>query len=157
MNIWGYATPWGTVAIESNGQAITHVYLPGRAVPSGRIMLEDPVLQKAGIQLQEYLQMKRQQFDLPLCLDGTPFMQSVWHFLLTIPYGNTVTYRQIAEYLGNPKAYRAVGMANGRNPLAIFVPCHRVIGSNGSLTGFGGGLTMKEGLLTLEQFNSISE
>ena len=151
MHIWNYPTPWGAVILESDGNRIVHVYLPGRSVPAGRMMQEDSVLQEAGTQLQEYLGKRRTHFTVPIRLEGTPFMLSVWHYLLTIPYGDTVTYREIAEYLQKPRAFRAVGMANGRNPLAIFVPCHRVIGSDGSLTGFGGGLDMKKGLLTLEK------
>jgi methylated-DNA-[protein]-cysteine S-methyltransferase len=154
LQIWSYPTPWGEVVLESDGSMLVHVYLPGRSVPAGRMICEDSVLKEAGKQLQEYLDKKRKQFDLPIRLEGTPFMLSVWHYLQTIPYGQTVTYREIAEYLQRPLAFRAVGMANGRNPLAIFVPCHRVVGSDGSLTGFGGGLPMKEGLLTLEKSTS---
>ena len=153
MHIWNYPTPWGEVILESDGNRIVHVYLPGRSVPAGRMMQEDSVLQEAGTQLQEYLDKRRKQFTVPIRLEGTPFMLSVWHYLLTIPYGDTVTYREIAEHLQKPRAFRAVGRANGRNPLAIFVPCHRVIGSDGSLTGFGGGLLMKEELLALEKSN----
>jgi methylated-DNA-[protein]-cysteine S-methyltransferase len=101
-------------------------------------------------QLREYFAGKRETFDLPLILDGTPFQLSVWRNLQAIPYGKTVSYLDLAKKIGNPKAVRAVGLANGSNPIPIIVPCHRVIGSDGSLTGFGGGLPTKQKLLALE-------
>ena len=101
-------------------------------------------------QLREYFAGRRENFDLPLVLDGTPFQLSVWRNLQTIPYGQTVSYLDLAKKIGNPKAVRAVGLANGSNPIPIIIPCHRVIGSNGSLTGFGGGLPVKQKLLALE-------
>ena len=101
-------------------------------------------------QLREYFAGKREAFDLPLVLDGTPFQLSVWRNLQIIPYGQTVSYLDLAKKIGNPKAVRAVGLANGSNPIPIIVPCHRVIGSDGSLTGFGGGLPTKQKLLALE-------
>ncbi|WEN14048.1 methylated-DNA--[protein]-cysteine S-methyltransferase [Rhodanobacter sp. AS-Z3] len=102
-------------------------------------------------QLQEYFAGKRQHFELPLHPVGTPFQLSVWQQLRLIPYGTTISYGELARRVGNPNASRAVGAANGRNPLSIVVPCHRVIGSNGSLTGFSGGLPIKQKLLALEQ------
>ncbi|MFK7912870.1 MAG: methylated-DNA--[protein]-cysteine S-methyltransferase [Pseudomonadales bacterium] len=105
----------------------------------------------ARTQLEEYFAGQRQDFDVPLDPRGTDFQQSVWTQLRGIPFGETCSYRDIAERLGKPKAVRAVGSANGRNPLPIIVPCHRVIGSNGSLTGFGGGLENKQILLELER------
>jgi methylated-DNA-[protein]-cysteine S-methyltransferase len=102
-------------------------------------------------QLEEYFAGKRREFDLPLALQGTPFQLRVWHALLEIPYGETVSYKELAERIGNVKAVRAVGLANGANPIPIVVPCHRVIGSNGSLIGFGGGLPLKQKLLALEK------
>ncbi len=111
---------------------------------------ETPLLQQAKCQLQEYFAGKRKEFSLPLQLQGTPFQKKVWQALLTIPYGQTATYGQIATQIGSPKACRAVGMANHRNPLAILIPCHRVIGANGTLTGYGGGLSVKQALLALE-------
>jgi len=101
-------------------------------------------------QLDEYFAGNRREFDVPLRLKGTSFQISVWNELIKIPYGTTTTYGEIARRIGNPKAVRAVGLANGRNPIPIVVPCHRVIGSNGSLTGFGGGLANKSLLLELE-------
>ena len=101
-------------------------------------------------QLRAYFRGELTDFDLPLALQGTPFQVSVWKKLCAIPYGSTISYGQLAESIGNPKAMRAVGLANGCNPIAIIVPCHRVIGSNGKLTGYGGGLPIKEKLLALE-------
>lgn len=101
-------------------------------------------------QLAEYFSGKRNYFDLQLAPNGTEFQKKVWDALLTIPYGQTRSYGQIATQIGNPAACRAVGLANGSNPIAVVIPCHRVIGSNGKLTGFGGGLPLKERLLRLE-------
>ncbi|MBQ8510492.1 MAG: methylated-DNA--[Clostridia bacterium] len=101
-------------------------------------------------QIREYLDGKRRTFDLPYALHGTPFQMSVWRALCDIPYGETRSYADIARAVGNPKACRAVGMSNHRNPISIIVPCHRVIAADGSIGGYGGGLDMKEALLTLE-------
>ena len=117
---------------------------------------ETPLLAEARRQLTEYAQGKRREFSLPLSLHGTPFQKKIWAALQTIPYGETRTYGQIAAQTGNPKASRAVGMANHNNPVAIIVPCHRVIGAGGKLTGYAGGLDKKERLLELEMIGSIS-
>jgi methylated-DNA-[protein]-cysteine S-methyltransferase len=111
---------------------------------------DHPVLLAAAQQLAEYFAGRRRVFDLPLAPEGTPFQQKVWRALLTIPFGETRTYGQIAAQIGSPAAVRAVGAANGRNPLSIVAPCHRVIGSTGALTGFAGGLQTKAYLLNLE-------
>lgn len=111
---------------------------------------EDAVLDMTRAQLEEYFAGTRKQFDLPLAPQGTLFQQEVWHTLATIPYGQTISYAQLAQRIGKPTAMRAVGAANGRNPLPIVLPCHRVIGADGSLTGFGGGLPTKQFLLELE-------
>ncbi|WP_105103687.1 methylated-DNA--[protein]-cysteine S-methyltransferase [Microbulbifer pacificus] len=105
---------------------------------------------QAAAQLQAYFSGALKAFDLPLAATGTPFQQSVWRALCAIPYGETRNYRQLAEAIGNPKAVRAVARANGANPLSVVVPCHRVIGSDGTLTGYAGGLEMKARLLVLE-------
>ena len=110
----------------------------------------DNVIEATEAQLAEYFAGERQDFDLPLAPEGTAFQKSVWHALEAIPFGELRSYRDIAEEIGNPAAVRAVGAANGRNPLPIVVPCHRVIGADGSLTGFGGGLDLKRQLLELE-------
>ena len=99
---------------------------------------------------QAYFQGRLKKFDLPLADQGTPFQKEVWRALLTIPFGQTRTYAELAGQIGRPRAFRAVGAANGRNPISIVVPCHRVIGSDGSLTGFGGGLALKQALLDHE-------
>jgi methylated-DNA-[protein]-cysteine S-methyltransferase len=101
-------------------------------------------------QLQAYFEGKRRKFDVPLILEGTEFQLLVWRNLQKIPYGETVSYGQLARQIGSPEAARAVGLANGSNPIPIIIPCHRVIGSNGDLTGFGGGLPVKKKLLSLE-------
>lgn len=111
---------------------------------------DHPVLVEAGRQLNEYFSGKRKAFSVPLDFSGTEFQKSVWNALLTIPYGETRSYGEIAVQLGNPKAVRAVGAANGKNPISIIAPCHRVIGSNGKLTGFAGGLEAKSALLRIE-------
>ncbi|MFH8133830.1 methylated-DNA--[protein]-cysteine S-methyltransferase [Pantoea osteomyelitidis] len=111
---------------------------------------QHPILCEAARQLEEYFSGTRQQFDLPLDFAGTAFQKKVWQALLSIPFGETRSYRQIAEQIGHPAAVRAVGAANGRNPLSIVAPCHRVIGANGKLTGFAGGLAVKAFLLDLE-------
>ncbi|MET0808955.1 MAG: methylated-DNA--[protein]-cysteine S-methyltransferase [Pseudoxanthomonas sp.] len=111
---------------------------------------DNAVLQATRAQLGEYFRGTRSSFDLPLTPMGTPFQKQVWFALADIPYGSTISYAQLAVRVGKPKAMRAVGAANGRNPLPIVLPCHRVIGADGSLTGFGGGLPTKQFLLELE-------
>ena len=117
-------------------------------------LIEDhqhPMLIRVKKQLEQYFAGQRQQFDLPLDFQGTTFQQQVWQALLVIPYGETRSYKEIAVQLGNEKAVRAVGAANGKNPISIIAPCHRVIGSSGALVGFAGGLDKKQILLSLEQ------
>jgi methylated-DNA-[protein]-cysteine S-methyltransferase len=111
---------------------------------------DHPILRRAITQLSEYFSGQRISFEIPLDPRGTSFQQEVWNALLAIPYGETRSYLDLARKLGNPNATRAVGAANGRNPISIIVPCHRVIGSNGKLTGFAGGIEIKERLLQLE-------
>lgn len=123
----------------------------GRRYPSVRLQPNGEMLSEAADQLQEYFAGNRRRFDLKLDLQGTSFQVKVWRALLEISYGETRSYRQVAEAIGFPKAVRAVGGANNRNPLPIVVPCHRVIGSDGTLTGYGGGLSIKEHLLSLER------
>ncbi len=111
---------------------------------------QHPILLETQKQLNEYFAGQRQIFDLPLDFEGTEFQQKVWQALLTIPFGETRSYKQIAEQIGNVKAVRAVGAANGKNPISIIAPCHRVVGANGKLVGFAGGLENKDVLLKLE-------
>ena len=113
----------------------------------------NPLLRKTQKELEEYFSGRRQNFDISLNPCGTPFQQKVWQALQKIPYGRTASYKDIAEAINNTKAYRAVGMANNKNPIVILIPCHRVIGSNGKLVGFAGGLDLKQKLLNLEQNN----
>lgn len=113
--------------------------------------MNTPLLKMAAEQLREYFEGERKDFNLPLSPVGTKFQLKVWKALQTIPYGETRSYRQVAEIIGNPKACRAVGMANNRNPIAIIIPCHRVIGADGNLVGYGGGLDLKQQLLDLEK------
>ena len=117
----------------------------------------DPVLTKTAFQLQQYFAMERTTFDIPLDLHGTDFQRAAWQALARIPYGDTWTYKQQAEHLGRPRAVRAIGAANGKNPVSIVLPCHRVIGTNGSLTGFAGGLEAKKYLLLLEGAITIDQ
>lgn len=112
---------------------------------------DNKILDRAKFQLSEYFNGRLKEFDLPYKLIGTDFQKSVWEYLLKIPYGETRTYKDVAIAIDNPKACRAVGMANNKNPLTILVPCHRVIGSNGKLTGYFGGVEMKAGLLDMER------
>lgn len=128
-----------------------------KATLSDTLQKDTPGLIEAAKQLEEYFQGERQVFDLPLNSGGTPFQQKVWKALRDIPYGKVRTYKEIAEAVDNPKAVRAVGMANNRNPLSIITPCHRVIGSNGALVGYAGGLSIKEFLLNLEAVNRYKE
>jgi len=109
-----------------------------------------PILQRTKAQLQDYFSGTLREFDLPLAPQGTPFQCLVWNALASIPYGTTTSYAELAVRIGKPAAMRAVGGANGRNPISIILPCHRVIGADGSLTGYGGGLPIKEFLLRLE-------
>ncbi|MBD3110054.1 methylated-DNA--[protein]-cysteine S-methyltransferase [Bacillus sp. AGMB 02131] len=150
-SIYFYETEIGKLAIEEDGKTITKVYFSNEEIPLDRNVEETPLLKEAGKQLKAYFAGEIQQFNLPLSHEGTPFMQLVWNELKNIPYGETRCYQDIAEKINNPKAVRAVGLANNRNPLPIFIPCHRVIGKNGKLTGYAGGLEVKEYLLSLEK------
>ncbi len=144
-----YTTVIGPVTIASNGAAITHVAFGARELPGAFAPSE--LTNRAANQLQEYLAGKRTAFDLPLAPEGTPFQQRVWKALQNIPYGQTRSYADVAAAIGSPRATRAVGGANNRNPIAIVIPCHRVVGANGKLTGYAGGLPIKQRLLDLER------
>ena len=147
-------SPLGTLQLRSDGEALTGLYMPspkGDPVADPTWAADPAPFADVVDQLEAYFAGERQHFDLPLAASGTPFQTSVWNALREIPYGRTCSYRDIAERIGTPKAVRAVGLANGRNPISIIVPCHRVIGSNGLLTGYGGGIDNKRILLDLEQ------
>lgn len=111
---------------------------------------ETPLIKKTYLELEEFLNKKRKTFDIPILPKGTNFQKRVWEELLKIPYGQTVTYKDIAQRIGNEKACRAVGMANNKNPIVIIIPCHRVLGTNNNLTGYSGGVEIKQKLLELE-------
>lgn len=149
MDILRFDTPLGPMALEEEEGAITRLWLPGQPVPPspGR---ETPLLCRGRQELLEYLAGERRDFDLPLHPRGTPFQRRVWQALGDIPYGQTRTYAQIARAVDSPRGFRAVGMANHRNPIPILIPCHRVVGSGGALTGYAGGLELKKALLALE-------
>jgi methylated-DNA-[protein]-cysteine S-methyltransferase len=151
MNYQYLDTPIGTLRLVSDGEYLTRVEFQGsHQLAIKDTQIRDPVLRAAAEQLDEYFAGGRRTFNLPLKAGGTDFQQSVWLALAGIPLGELRSYSDIARQIGRPKAVRAVGAANGRNPLPIIVPCHRVIGRNGSLTGFAGGLAIKTSLLQLE-------
>lgn len=145
-----YATAIGRIGIAEEGGAITNVFFGHTVAPDAFEVAESELLRLAAQQLAGYLDGRRQAFDLPLRPEGTAFEQRVWAALQTIPYGQTRTYGQIALQIGSPTASRAVGRANGRNPVSILIPCHRVIGADGSVTGYAGGVELKMRLLALE-------
>ncbi|MGB8166504.1 MAG: methylated-DNA--[protein]-cysteine S-methyltransferase [Chthoniobacteraceae bacterium] len=158
MNSTRYFTeipsPLGRLQLRSTGDALTALYMENH-----RHELERPADAKSDAapfraaiaQLEEYFAGERREFSLPLAAEGTDFQRGVWSGLAAIPYGVTLSYGQLAQAIGRPRAIRAVGLANGRNPISIIVPCHRVIGANGTLTGYGGGMERKRFLLDLER------
>ena len=149
-NLYFYETPVGKIGLADNGRAITDLFFGEDSPLTEYIINETELLKSAYKQLMEYFSGSRKIFDLPLAFEGTSFQQKVWKALLTIPYGQVRSYKDIARQTGNEKACRAVGMANNRNPIGIIIPCHRVIGSDGKLVGYGGGLDIKRYLLQLE-------
>ena len=146
-----YESSIGKILIAEEDGSITLVGFLASEPPPEASDPQTPLLQETVKQLREYFDGKRRRFDLPLKLRGTPFQLAVWDALCRIPYGETRSYSEIAAAVGSARACRAVGMANNRNPISIIVPCHRVIGKDRSLTGYGGGLDRKEFLLSLEQ------
>ncbi len=148
-----FDSPIGPLLVTCNEAGITACRMGATRAGSR----SHPLLARAGEQLSEYFAGRRQAFDLPLAARGTGFQQSVWRALTAIPYGVTRSYGEIAAEVGSPKASRAVGAANGRNPIAVIVPCHRVIGADGSLTGFGGGLDRKRWLLEHERASAVAQ
>ena len=147
-------SPIGPLTLAGEGSVLTHVCMEGQDhLPPDieRWPVDDGAFPDAVAQLGEYFAGERTTFDLELRLEGTEFQRRVWSALLDIPYGETRSYGELALAIENPSAVRAVGLANGRNPIALVVPCHRVIGADGSLTGYGGGLERKRALLDLER------
>lgn len=144
-------SPLGTLTLVASTKGLRAIILKAdKNHDIGECDENCKILSKAKIQLEQYFQGKREEFDLPLDMVGTDFQKRTWLGLLNIPYGKTVSYKELASMIKAKNGARAVGMANGRNPLAIIVPCHRVIGANGSLTGYAGGLKAKKALLNLE-------
>lgn len=143
------ATPVGYLRVTATNQAVTQITFYDNALAPEHV-LPNSITEKAITQLQEYLNKERSKFDLPLSPKGTDFQQRVWQQLLSVEYGCTASYLAIATALNKPTACRAVGAANGKNPIGVVIPCHRVIGANGSLTGYAGGLDRKSFLLQLE-------
>ena len=154
-------SPVGPLLLAADSDAVTQLSFQAgpKAQPTETDWIESSatarggaaVLEEARKQLVAYFSRELSRFDLPLAPKGTPFQERVWQELQKIPYGETISYGELARRIGNPKASRAVGAANGQNPIAIVIPCHRVLGSNGTLTGFGGGLAIKETLLEHER------
>lgn len=147
-------TTLGLFTLIADGQGLCGLSFPGETPPTDAVRVEcadHPVLAEAGRQLTAYLAGTLQHFEVPLAIEGTPFRRAVWDQLRLIPYGQTMSYGELAERVGGRQKARAVGGAAHANPLAIIVPCHRLIGATGSLTGFGGGLPMKQHLLDLER------
>lgn len=147
-------SPVGTLLLTCDEAGLREINFPrnGHAAAADHDWKEDrSAFDEVVRQLHGYFAGELQEFDLPLAPDGTPFQQKVWKELCEIPYGETISYGELARRIGNPNASRAVGLANGSNPIPIIIPCHRVIGSNGKLTGYGGGLPIKEKLLALEK------
>ncbi|KYN23797.1 cysteine methyltransferase [Vibrio cidicii] len=154
MNYYTIApSPLGEMTLQANDEGILGIWFTTQTTRPDDLGQEDvnhSVLSLALTQLDEYFSGKRTQFDLPIAAKGTAFQMQVWQALTTIPYGETWSYQELANAIGNPKAVRAVGLANGKNPVSIVVPCHRVIGKNGKLTGYAGGIERKRWLLDKE-------
>jgi methylated-DNA-[protein]-cysteine S-methyltransferase len=147
-------SPLGELLAQSDGELFTGLYLPdhkGGPQPTVTWQMADAPFAALRDQLAEYFAGERQEFDVPIRLSGTPFQQRVWRELERIPYGATITYAELARRIGSPTASRAVGAANGRNPISILVPCHRVVGASGELTGYAGGVAQKQWLLAMER------
>jgi methylated-DNA-[protein]-cysteine S-methyltransferase len=159
-NAWqtAVATPLGEIRLVAQDDALVGVYFPEHKNPAWPVVAVDaghPVLVQATQELAEYFVGKRTVFNTPLAPQGTQFQRNVWQALTAIPYGERRSYSQIAAVIGYPQACRAVGAANGRNPLSIFIPCHRAVGADGSLTGYAGGVSAKRWLLEHEQANKL--
>jgi methylated-DNA-[protein]-cysteine S-methyltransferase len=153
-------SPLGQMFVQGDGQFVTGLYMPphrGWRGPDASWQQSDKPFNMVREQLAEYFAGSRQQFDVPLKLAGTPFQQRVWQELVRIPFGATISYGQLAQRVGQPTASRAVGRANGCNPISIIVPCHRVIGADGKLAGYGGGIDKKQWLLAWERRGAGAE
>ena len=151
MNIYYYEFNIGKIGIAEYEGKITNLFFESDKLPEIMIVSETNILKEAAKQLGSFLSGELKEFSLPLAPTGTDFMKKVWKSLCEIPYGNVASYKEIAIKVGSPKAARAVGLANNRNPIPIFIPCHRVVGSDGSLVGYRGGIALKEQLLLIEK------
>lgn len=151
MPVFSYLSPIGMLTIAQEEESITHIYFGNETIDPKLSVEETPLIKEAIHQLKLYFKGELKNFDLPLNPIGTPYMQAVWRQLCTVPYGTTATYKDIAHKVGNPKGCRSVGQANNRNPIPIVIPCHRIIGADGKLVGYGGGLDIKIKLLELEK------
>lgn len=151
MNKGSFDSVIGRIVVEDDGSFITRVYVDNAFIGSGD---NSRLFIAAKKQLEEYFCGKRREFDIPIRLNGTEFQKAVWNALLTVPYGKTASYKDIAAMIGKPKAARAVGGANNKNPVMIIVPCHRVVGADGGLTGYACGTDIKQTLLNIEK-NSV--
>lgn len=148
-----YESPLGTVTLQANEEGLLGLWFETYTTKPEQLGVQDasfPIFELVADQLNRYFSGEAIQFSVPIATKGTPFQQSVWQALTTIPYGETWSYAQLADAIGNPKAVRAVGLANGKNPVSVIVPCHRVIGKNGKLTGYAGGVERKQRLLVIE-------
>lgn len=150
-SMFRYSTNIGEIGMAGDRDSITNLWFLDERAPVDAVERETSLISDAYGQLSEYLSGRRKAFSLPLDPAGTPFQKMVWECLREIPYGRTRSYGDVAKDIGSPRASRAVGMANGRNPISIFIPCHRVIGADGCLAGYSGGLDIKEKLLDLEK------
>lgn len=148
-----YKSPTGILTLQANAQGLLGVWFETQnSQPEnlGVLNKQQPILMQTIEQLDEYFSRERTDFTVPIVLSGSVFQQQVWHALITIPFGKTWCYQELANAIGNPKAVRAVGLANSKNPISIIIPCHRVIGKNGKLTGYAGGVERKQVLLEHE-------
>ena len=151
-NLYFYDTNLGIIGIKDNNKSITEIFFSKDKI--GDNIKETDLIKACFRQLKEYFEGKRKEFNVPIEAKGTEFQNKVWKALLDIPYGETRSYKDIAIAIGNEKACRAIGMGNNKNPISIIIPCHRVVGSNGKLIGYGGGLDKKEKLLNIEKIDN---
>lgn len=153
MSIFFYDTDIGKIGIEEKDGFVVKVHFGSNNSFKYEDIKETDVIKNAYVQLNKYLKGEIKEFNIPLKLDGTEFMKEVWSGLLKISYGETLSYKELGERIGRPKAARAIGLACNKNPIPIFIPCHRIVGSNGKLTGYLGGLNIKKQLLDIEKNN----
>ena len=155
-------SPFGTLVLATDGDALTGAWFDGQRHqppigPEWQRRRDLPILRRAAAELREFLAGERTRFELALAPSGTPFQRAVWDAIATVPFGATIAYRELAARAGRPASIRAAGAATGRNPLSIFIPCHRIVGANGALTGYAGGLERKRRLLALERAGVAAE